>query len=362
MDAPCRVLHIAPSYFSDRSYIGGGERYAMNLAEAVSAHVETVLVSFGDKRHSFRQGSLKVEVYPALGLMDGLAWDPISYDFLRELRDTDVVHCYQYKTIVTNLAILAGAILRKRIFVTDLAGVGYHFADMFPLADFVDGFLPISAYSAKTLPQFKRTEIIYGGVDEHFVDGDVEDEQQRNRQALFVGRLLPHKGINYLIEGLDGDMPLEVIGRVYHDDYFKLLQQLARGKSVEFVTDAPDEKLIKAYRQSLVTVLPSVYVDVYGNRQEMPELLGLVMLESMASGTPVICTDVGGMPEFVVEGKTGFVVPPNNPQALRERVAYLFNNPEIALSMGREGKRKVSEQFTWDVVARRCLTAYRAAT
>jgi starch synthase len=97
---------------------------------------------------------------------------------------------------------------------------------------------------------------------------------------------------------------------------------------------------------------------VYGTTQKMPELLGLVMLESMACGTPVVCTDVGGMPEFVEEGVTGFIVPPNDPRALRERINYLLQNPEAALKMGRAGRRAVSEKFTWDVAARRCLAAY----
>jgi glycosyltransferase involved in cell wall biosynthesis len=356
---PRRVVHVAPSYFGDRSCVGGGERYAMSLAGEVAKHVETVFVSFGRERDSFREGDLRVEIYPALRLMNGLTWDPVSYSFLRELAGADVVHCYQYKTIVTNLAILAAATLRKRVCVTDLAGVGYHFTEMFPLADFVDVFLPISAYSLKTLPQFKRAEIIYGGVDERFaaeVGGG-----ERERKALFVGRLLPHKGINYLIEAVDKDVPLEVIGRPYSPDYFELLRRLAEGKNVKLVTDASDEDLLRAYRRSLVTVLPSVYSDVYGNTQTMPELLGLVMLESMACGTPVVCTAVGGMPEFVEDGVTGFVVPPNDPPALRERINHLLDNPETALRMGREGRRTVLEKFTWAATAERCLTAYRGA-
>lgn len=354
---PRRVVHVAPSYFSDRSCVGGGERYAMSLAGEVARHVETVLVSFGSERDSFTRGDLRVEIYPALRLMNGLVWDPVSYDFLREVAKADVVHCYQYRTIVTNLAVLAGAALRKNVCVTDLAGVGYHFTEMFPIHDFVDYSLPISAYSSKTLPAFKRVEIIYGGVDERFLEDGAADGA-REQKALFVGRLLPHKGINYLIEAMDGGARLDVIGRPYDRDYFDLLRRLAGGKNVRIITDASDEDLIRSYRRSLVTVLPSVYSDVYGRTQKMPELLGLVMLESMACGTPVVCTDVGGMPEFVEEGVTGFIVPPNDPLSLRERINYLLQNPEAALKMGRAGRRAVSEKFTWDVAARRCLGAY----
>jgi glycosyltransferase involved in cell wall biosynthesis len=100
---------------------------------------------------------------------------------------------------------------------------------------------------------------------------------------------------------------------------------------------------------------------VYGARHDKPELLGLVLLESMACGTPVICTNVGGMPEIVKDGVTGFVVPPNDPKALAARIAYLFDNPEVARAMGRKGRERVVEAFSWSKVAQRCLDAYGAS-
>ena len=84
---------------------------------------------------------------------------------------------------------------------------------------------------------------------------------------------------------MDADQPLELIGKAYRSDYFQLLQSLSSGKQVRFTLDASDEDLIAAYQRSLVTVLPSVYEDIYGTRSEVPELLGLVLLESMACGT-----------------------------------------------------------------------------
>jgi glycosyltransferase involved in cell wall biosynthesis len=355
---PRRVVHVAPSYFSDRSSIGGGERYAMSLAEALADHVETAFVSFGPAREHYRRKRLRVEVYPAIDLLGGLPYDPLAYNFVHELTRADVVHCHQFRTAVSNLAVLAARALGKRVFVTDLGAYGCHFTDAFPLADFVDASLPLSAFGAALMPFFKRVHIIRGGVDERFTEGSAASE--RERLVLFVGRLLPHKGINYLIEAVGSDIRLDVVGRAYHAEYFKLLGRLAAGKQVRFVTDASDAELLRAYRRAQVTVLPSVYMDVYGTRWDWPELLGLVLLESMACGTPVICTEVGGMPEFVEDGVTGFVVPPNDPAALRERVSYLLRNPAAAVAMGQRGKERVLKEFTWDVVARRCLAAYAA--
>jgi D-inositol-3-phosphate glycosyltransferase len=81
----------------------------------------------------------------------------------------------------------------------------------------------------------------------------------------------------------------------------------------------------------------------------------------MACGTPVICTKVGGMPEIVEDGITGFVVPPNDPAALREKLLWVRGHPLEAQAMGDAARRRVLEKFTWPAVARRCLTIYAAA-
>src|SRR5689334_16416828 len=62
----CRVAHVSPCYFDENSLIGGGERYAMWLAEAMSCLVDTVFISFGERRARFEKGSLRVEIFPAL--------------------------------------------------------------------------------------------------------------------------------------------------------------------------------------------------------------------------------------------------------------------------------------------------------
>lgn len=119
-----------------------------------------------------------------------------------------------------------------------------------------------------------------------------------------------------------------------------------------FFTDASDEDIARAYQTSAVAVLPSVYEDVHGRRGAAPQLLGLTLLEAMASATPMVCTNVGGLPEIVEDGVTGFVVPPNDSAALAERVSRLLDDPALARrrppsASGSPGNR----------VAERCLAA-----
>src|SRR5439155_708239 len=112
--------------------------------------------------------------------------------------------------------------------------------------------------------------------------------------------------------------PLVVVaGQVADARYLRDLEARAKGASVRFMISPSDDELLQEYGESAVTVSASVYRDMYGREWPQSELLGLTLLESMAVGTPVVCTLVGGMPEHVQDGVTGFIVPPNDPATLR---------------------------------------------
>jgi glycosyltransferase involved in cell wall biosynthesis len=136
---------------------------------------------------------------------------------------------------------------------------------------------------------------------------------------------------------------------------------MAEGKPVVFHHECSDDALVEAYRSALCVVLPSVYRTMYGDESKVPELLGQTLLEGMACGTPAICTNVASMPEVVEDGVTGFIVPPNDPAALREKLTWLWEHPEQARAMGERSRARVLQFFTWPAVVRRCLQIYRAA-
>jgi glycosyltransferase involved in cell wall biosynthesis len=139
-----------------------------------------------------------------------------------------------------------------------------------------------------------------------------------------------------------------------------LLAKLAAGKPVRFRPDCDDAELVRAYRRAACVVLPSVYRTALGGETRVPELLGQTLLEGMACGAPGLCTAVGSMPEVVADGVTGFVVPPNDPAALRAKLEWLRDHPSDAARMGRAGRERVLAAFTWPAVVRRCLDAYTA--
>src|SRR5437016_9187830 len=134
-------------------------------------------------------------------------------------------------------------------------------------------------------------------------------------------------------------MPLEIIGKPLNMRYLSDLRALAQGKRVVFRHDCDDTALVHAYRQALCVVLPSVYRTMYGETSEVPELLGQTLLEGMACGAPVICTNVASMPEIVADGVTGFIVPPNDPASLGAKLVWLREHPEKARKMGEAARK-----------------------
>jgi glycosyltransferase involved in cell wall biosynthesis len=325
---------------------------------------ETVFLSFADNPSSHRDGALQVDYIQRSLFFRRLALgvNPFSSRLVQWTRWADVIHCHQVYTFSTDLAVILGKMFRKKLFITDLGGgdkyaLSYHL----PIINRVNGFLLISEYSkglwdrASLKSRPETLQVIYGGVDtEKFCPGN----GKKSTTALFVGRILPHKGIDYLIDAVNGTLSLKIVGSVYHKEYFNLLKAKSKDKAVSFYTSLCDNELVEKYRESLVTVLPSVYENCYGSRTFVPELLGLVALESMSCGTPVILTNVASLPEIVEHGVTGFIIPPNNPTAIRDRIEYFLANPNLALEMGKRGREAVLKRFTWDAVARRCLEAY----
>jgi glycosyltransferase involved in cell wall biosynthesis len=207
-----------------------------------------------------------------------------------------------------------------------------------------------------------RTEtpitVIRGGVDaDHFCPA-LEDEPPARDRVLFVGRLLPHKGIDQLIAAMPAGVLLTVCGRPYEPGYYEHLRACAQGKDVEFLTDADDSAIRGLYRRALATVLPSVYRDSFGKTYTAPELMGFTLLESMACGTPAICSRVGGMPEYVRDGETGFVF--DTLAELTARLELLAGEPARADRMGRRARQVIEAEYRLEVAGRKTLEVYRA--
>ena len=355
-----RVLHVVPALFaSDGKVVGGAERFAFETARAMADEVPTTLVSFADEDKELFFGPLRVRLLGRPWKVRGNPFNPVSWKLLEELRRADVVHCHQQHVLTSSIAAAYCRLTGKRVFVTELGGGGWDVSAYVSTDRWYNGHLHLSRYSRQVFGHDGApwARIVGGGVD---TSTFTPDDSVARVEALFVGRLLPHKGVDYLVDAVPSDLPLRVIGRAVNERYFADLQALAAGKRVTFAGVGEDADLVHAYRRAMCFVLPSVYVDRYGVEDRVPELLGLVLLEAMACGAPAICTNVASMPEVVVDGVTGFIVPPNDVEALRERLVWIRDHPERAREMGIAGRQRVLNGFTWRAVAERCLAAYDA--
>lgn len=345
---------LTTPYRADAS--GGAERWVEEAARALSrrAGVQVEYLGEGDlwgapgsRRHrSARPPGREGE---RLRLAPGL---------VRAGSAADVVHIHQFGTLSAQLVAIAGRLRRRAVFVTDLGSSGLAQGRRLGLDRLFHGFLELSEFAAAQTPA-ERTRVVYGGVDtERFRPGPKADPPF----ALYVGRLLPHKGVDWLIRSLPDGMPLVIAGRQdleLHPSYLPHLRSLAEGKDVTFELDPPDERVAELYSSAAAAVVPSVSIDLYGEHKRVPELLGLVALEALASGTPAICSRVASLPEVVRHGVTGLLVDERDERGLRDSLERLIGDPGEAARMGAAGRDEVLERFTWDRVADRLLDAYR---
>lgn len=180
--------------------------------------------------------------------------------------------------------------------------------------------------------------------------------------VLYVGRLLRMKGVHHLLKAMPDivkqvpDAIVLVVGSAYYSSdrvtpYVKQLKRLGvrLGDHVRFIPYVPHTEIADWFQLADVLVVPS------GNK----EAFGLVNVEAMASGVPVVATHVGGMKEIIEHGQNGWTI---DPKRLREDLApsivTLLTQQELAQAMGQNGVIKAQEHFTWDRTAERWLDYY----
>jgi glycosyltransferase involved in cell wall biosynthesis len=356
-----RVVHVAPTLFGPAGIFGGGERYPLELGRALARHVDCELVSFGQAARSWRDSAgLRIRILRAIAHVGGHPAHPLALGLGRALAEADIVHAHHLRSAPSRLAGLNARVRDIRTAVTDHGLGGGNWAGLLPRL--FDRFLTVSAYSARELAApASRTRIVYGGADPVRFSPDPD---ALRRGVLFVGRLTPHKGVDRLIEALPENSELRVVGSGGHDpnpperEYPNLLRRLAAQRRVEFLGVVDDADLPALYRAAQVLALPSVELTCYGRKIAVAELLGLAGIEAMASGTPVVASRLGGLPEVVEHGVTGFLVEPGNTAELRWRLAQVLRDRRLAKRLGRNARERFLETFTWQACADRCLVAY----
>ena len=168
---------------------------------------------------------------------------------------------------------------------------------------------------------------------------------------LTIGRLVPRKGIDTVLQALPPLLPTfpHLRYRIGSDgpDRVRLEQLVATlklEKVVSFLGKIPPESLPGIYREAHIFVMPTR--EEAGGRSI--EGFGIVYLEASASGLPVIASRSGGAVEAVQDGKTGILVPPNNPTAVAQAITTLLQDNALRLKMGQAGRKWIETTMNWE--------------
>ena len=212
-------------------------------------------------------------------------------------------------------------------------------------------------------------EVIPCGTDiNHF--GSISRQQARKKLGLapdtqivfYVGRFDPRKGIETLVRAVGqsqlrdsnnlqliiggGSRPGEKDG-MERDRIEAIVQELGMTDLTTFPGRIDDVDLSLYYAAADICVVPSHY-----------EPFGLVAIEAMASGTPVVASDVGGLQFTVVSQQTGILVPPKDAEAFSEAIDSILNNPQWRDELGINARRRVEDKFSWQGVAAQLSELY----
>lgn len=176
----------------------------------------------------------------------------------------------------------------------------------------------------------------------------------QERIVLFVGRLVREKGVEVLVDALPEvllahpEVKLVVAGAGWYGHLIARAAARGVGRKVVFTGFLPEEEVPRLYAVADVAAFPSLY-----------EPFGIVALEAMAAGVPVVTSDVGGFREVVRHGETGLHTWANNPHSLAWGINWVLSDPELAERLRRCGRRAVGERYAWPGIAKQTVQVYQ---
>lgn len=363
---PIKVLHIIGG-----GEFGGAERHILTLFKAVDpqeAVLEAVCFFEAPFAQLAREAGMKVTVLPMRSKLDlGVAWK------LKELLSGyDLVHTHGVRANLLGRLAARGKGLPVVSTVHSLLALDYPH----PVSRLVNGlcerftrgltdhFIAVSEYLAAALvndgvPQ-EKVSVVYNGIDS--ADGEQDaGTSLRNRYGLpkevpliaAVGRLHRVKGHHYFIAAAarvarkHPEARFLVIGSGPERPRLeRMVRRLGLSDRVLFTGFVKDVR--KLYGEFALLVVAS-----------LSEGLPLTVLEAFLSGTPVVATCVGGLPEVIRDGDTGILVPPKDPERLAAAICWVLEQPVAARAMAAQGREVVLRKFSAPRMAQETLAVYR---
>ena len=362
-----KVLQLGKFYFP---VVGGIETALKDICESLADDVQIqVLVANNRLRTEHETGRIAVTRVASAGKLFSCSLAP-SYPFWAKKFDADLIHVHLANPLAELSALLANR---------DIPVVAHFHSDVVrpipgPLRAVYNRFLhafyrradcivvptPRHIDVSNFVPRYRnKCRVVPFGIPLSRFELDdrgakkVDDLKDGLPTVLFVGRLVPYKGVEYLIRALeDVKARLWVVGTGPLENSLKnLVGEKGMADRVVFLGHASDEDLVTYYHACDVFALPSI------TNQEM---FGLVQLEAMACRKPVISTDLPtGVPWVNQHGKTGFCVRPANSRELAQTIGCVLSSREIRQEMGEAGRARVEQHFTSVKMAGAMLQVYQ---
>ena len=183
----------------------------------------------------------------------------------------------------------------------------------------------------------------------------IKKDNKSKTIILCVSHIRRHKGQHTLLTAMQKlrseQVELLLVGSLEKDPLYmnkilELIHSLCLTDKIRILGELKGETLAQAYVESDIFVFPSLY-----------EPYGIVVQEAMSFQLPIIASNVGGIPEQIRNGVEGFLVPPGDPDALALALQELIDNPDLRISMGKSGLKRLNELPTWDDVCERFYQA-----
>ncbi|MCP2240963.1 glycogen synthase [Thermoanaerobacterium thermosaccharolyticum] len=302
---------------------------------------------------------------------------PLSIDvaMVKDPITSDIVHCHTWYTFMAGflakmlydipLVVTIHSLEPLRPWKKEQLGNGYHLSTWMEKTgvEAADRIIAVSNDSKKDIMKCynvpeDKIEVIYNGIDlNQYKKTGVNVARKKygidGRYILFVGRISRQKGIIHLIDAV---------------------KYLPQDVKVVLCASSPDTEEIKIEMEEKVKLYPNIiWIDKMVTKEEIIELysnaevfvcpsiyepFGIINLEAMACNTPVVASATGGIKEVVVDGETGFLVEPGNPEDLAEHIKKLLDDRELAATFGANGRKRVEEMFSWESIAKKTYDMY----
>lgn len=374
---------LMPTWEYPPNRVGGVAAHSEGLATELArrGHDVHVVTYGGEEGTSVEEDVTVHRVAPARHDVDDvMEWVQLLNHRMREEVvgldvDFDLVHAHDWTTVP--VAVIAKELYRlPMVFTlhsTEQGRSGIH-DEMSRMINDLEWYGTYEADAVITVGEEFREEVRENfGVPDgklHYIPNGVDHEEfQRGEDvswkyaedweniALFTGRLCHQKGVDHLVDAMPRildereDIKFVVAGKGDVDHYRGTAEHHGVGEKVQFTGYVPDEELRDLYASADMTVMPSVY-----------EPFGIVALESMAAGTPVVGSWVGGIKETVTHEWDGLHTYPGNPDSIKWGVTTALQDDTWREWMGGNAEETVRERYTWAAIGGRTEEVYGSVT